>query len=176
MDFIVNNRTITPVDDTMQLTVQRDTLTEIATFAFNKIDLDYFYESGVTHAYAIYKPQNGTVQPPKICDIDESDTEKIIVTWEIDETATVNSGITEFQIIFAENDPTDDTINTVWATLIYKLKIPRSLLAEDVSADPPTPLIIEQMLEIANRVQETTYTKTEIDDMIGDIETLLAAI
>lgn len=183
MDFFVTNRKIAPVDNTMRLTVQRDTMTEIAVISFNRSDLAYFYESGTTRAYAVYKPQGKAVQAPKLCSIDETDTDRIVVTWEIDDTATQTEGVTEFQIVFSENDPTDDEIVSIWATLIYNLSIPRSLLAEDVSPEEPTPLIIEQMLQIANRVQnEYDSVATAVDvlennrEIIENIESVMSEL
>lgn len=168
MDFFVTNRKIAPVDNTMRLTVQRDTMTEIAVISFNRSDLAYFYESGTTRAYAVYKPQGKAVQAPKLCSIDETDTDRIVVTWEIDDTATQTEGTTEFQIIFSENDPTDDEIVSIWATLIYNLSIPRSLLAEDVSPEEPTSLIIEQMLQLANQVQDAADSVADAVEIIED--------
>ena len=168
MDFFVTNRKIAPVDNTMRLTVQRDTMTEIAVISFNRSDLAYFYESGTTRAYAVYKPQGKAVQAPKLCSIDETDTDRIVVTWEIDDTATQTEGVTEFQIVFSENDPTDEEIVSIWATLIYKLAVPRSLLAEDVSPEEPTPLIIEQMLQLANQVQDATDSVQDAVEIIED--------
>lgn len=168
MDFHVNNRKIAPIDDSMRLTVQRDTKTEIAVISFHRSDLAYFYESGTTRAYAVYKPQGKAVQAPKMCTIDETDTDRIVVTWEIDDTATQTEGVTEFQIIFSENDPTDDEIVSIWATLIYKLAVPRSLLADDVSPEEPTPLIIEQMLQLANQAQDATDSVADAVEIIED--------
>ena len=168
MNFFVENRRIAPIDDTMKLTVQRDTMTEIAVFSFHRSDLEYFYESGVTRAYAVYKPHGKAVQAPKMCSIDETDTDRIVVTWEIDDTATQTEGVTEFQIIFSENDPTDDEIISIWATLIYNLSVPRSLLAEDVSPEEPTPLIIEQMLQLANQAQDAADSVSDAVQIIED--------
>jgi len=168
MDFFVTNRKIAPNDNTMRLTVQRDTMTEIAVISFNRSDLAYFYQSGITRAYAVYKPHGKAVQAPKMCSIDETDTDRIVVTWEIDDTATQAEGVTEFQIIFSENDPTDDEIVSIWATLIYNLSVPRSLLAEDVSPEEPTPLIIEQMLQLANQAQDAADSVSDAVQIIED--------
>ena len=168
MDFFVTNRKIAPVDNTMRLTVQRDTKTEIAVISFHRSDLAYFYQTGVTRAYAVYKPHGKSVQPPKICTIDETDTDRVVVTWEIDGTATQTEGVTEFQIVFSENDPTDEEIVSIWATLIYNLSIPRSLLAEDVSPEEPTSLIIEQMLQLANQVQDAADSVADAVEIIED--------
>ena len=168
MDFLVTNRKIEPIDNTMRLTVQRDTMTEIAVISFYRSDLAYFYQTGVTRAYAVYKPQGKAVQPPKMCTIDETVTDRVVVTWEIDDTATQNEGVTEFQIVFSENDPTDEEIVSIWATLIYKLSIPRSLLAEDVSPEEPTPLIIEQMLQLANQVQDAADSVEDAVEILED--------
>ena len=183
MDFFVTNRKIAPVDNTMRLTVQRDTKTEIAVISFHRSDLAYFYQTGVTRAYAVYKPHGKSVQPPKICTIDETDTDRVVVTWEIDDTATQTEGVTEFQIVFSENDPTDEEIVSIWATLIYNLSIPMSLLAEDVSPEEPTSLIIEQMLQIANRVQnEYDSVATAVDvlennrEIIENIESVMSEL
>lgn len=130
MEFYVENREIIPVDDTQRLTVQKDNNSEIAIIKFNQNDLEHFYESGVTKAFAIYKPQGMSVQIPKLCEIDDTDTGRVVVTWEIDDTANPVDGVTEWQIVFTNDDLTENAARVIWATLIHKLKIPRSLIAE----------------------------------------------
>lgn len=150
MDFIVNGRDIQlNVQDV--IAVQEDTNTQTIKFVLNKSSTAP--DLSDLNVYVLYRPNGAAGVNFDIVKKEVSDTQ-ITAVWTLTRSVTHAQGKLEFQLVFSDSrEPLEDGGTKRWATKIVTVNIPKSLLGEPFVV--PVEPILAQMLEIADRVQNS---------------------